>query len=155
MTKKNTQKEYTTADSIENNMLNEPMMGYATTITATMPMYIPQTGFPYNSFLDIAKKIPFTPREWAGILHLSERTLQRHAQNNTPFDGIYTDRILHINQLIDIGLATFSSADAFYNWLKRDKVVFNQPLNFAALSSSQGIQLLIDEVGRIQTGVYL
>jgi len=153
--KKNTQKEYATATSRENNVANETMMGYATTRSVSIPVHIPQGGFSYNKFLNIAKKIPFTPREWAAILHLSERTLQRYAQNNTAFDGIYTDRILHINQLLDIGLATFSSADAFYNWLKRDKIVFNQPLNFSSLSSTQGIQLLIEEVGRIQTGVYI
>ena len=156
--KKNTNKEYSITDSNKNNMVKEPMAGYATSMSAPMPpmpIYVAQTGFSYNKFIAVTRKIPFTSKEWAAILHLSERTLQRYAQNNTSFDGIYTDRILHIEQLIEIGLATFASAEAFYNWLKSEKQILGQTLNFSSLLSSQGIQLLIDEVGRIQTGVYI
>ncbi len=137
----------------ETNLVQEPSIGYG--YPSSVPIFIPQTGFSFNKFMNIANKIPFTQKEWAAILHLSERTLLRYSQNNTAFEGIYTDRIVHIAQLVDAGLATFSSADAFYNWLKREKVVFDQPLNFSSLLSTQGIQLLIEEVGRIQTGVYI
>ena len=34
------------------------------------------------------------------MLHLSERTLQRYAKYNTSFEGIYVDRILHLEQMI-------------------------------------------------------
>jgi hypothetical protein len=121
---------------------------------------VPKQGLPqvaeltYRKFKKIADKVPFTQTEWAGILHLSERTLQRYAKNNSSFEGIYTDRILQLQELIDIGLATFTSSDSFYQWLKKDKTVMGQVLNFHSLSSARGIQETIHQLARIQQGIY-
>ena len=133
--------------------VNEPMLGYSPAIA--MKNIVSQTGYTYSNFQRIARKLPITLKEWALILHLSERTLQRYAQNNTSFDGIYSDRLLQINELMSLGLSTFVSGDAFYDWLKKDKVILGYPLSFSSLYSSQGIQMLIDEIGRIQMGVYI
>lgn len=110
--------------------------------------------FTYRKFKKVADKVPFTQTEWASILHLSERTLQRYAKSNTSFDGIYTDRILQLQELIETGLETFSSAEALYRWLKKDKSVMGHVLNFNSLSSSRGIQETINQLVRIQQGVY-
>lgn len=110
--------------------------------------------FTYRKFKKIADKVPFTQSEWAGILHLSERTLQRYAKNNGAFEGIYTDRILQLQELIDIGLTTFTSPDNFYQWLKKDKIVMGQVLNFQSLASARGIQETIHQLARIQQGIY-
>jgi hypothetical protein len=72
------------------------------------------------------------------MLHLSERTLQRYAKNNSSFEGIYTDRILLLQEMINLGLETFTDADAFYRWLKKDKLVLGQTLNFESLYSDSG-----------------
>ena len=110
--------------------------------------------FPYSKFSKIAAKVPFTQKEWAGILHLSEKTLQRYSKDNKSFEGIYVDRILQLEQLINLGLETFTDADALYRWLKREKKVLGHTLNFESLYSSQGIQDVIDQITRIQYGVY-
>jgi len=111
--------------------------------------------FSYKKFEKIAALVPFTQREWANILNLSERTLQRYASDNSNFEGIYVDRILHVEELIKLGLETFTNADAFYRWLKREKQVLGKTLDFESLYSTRGIQDLIDELGRIQWGVYI
>jgi putative toxin-antitoxin system antitoxin component (TIGR02293 family) len=98
--------------------------------------------------------VPFTQVEWANMLHLSERTLQRYAKNNSSFEGIYTDRILLLQEMINLGLETFTGPDAFYSWLKKDKPVFGQTINFESLYSERGIQEVIDQLTRIQYGVY-
>jgi len=110
--------------------------------------------FAYKKFDKIAVLVPFTQKEWANILQLSEKTLQRYAKDNKSFEGLYVDRILHIEQLINMGLETFTSTDAFYRWLKKDKNILGVKLNFEALYSTQGIQHLIDQLARIQYGVY-
>lgn len=117
--------------------------------------YLPAVAeFTFRKFKKIADQVPFTQSEWAGILHLSERTLQRYAKNNGAFEGIYTDRILQMQELIETGLATFSSPDAFYRWLKKDKPVMGHILNFNSLSSTRGIQETINQLVRVQQGVY-
>jgi uncharacterized protein (DUF2384 family) len=111
--------------------------------------------FTYKKFEKIIAKAPFTLHDWANILHLSERTLHRYSQASKSFEGIYVDRILQIEQLVDAGLATFTDAETFYRWLKRDKKALGQSLNFESLFSAQGINDLMDELGRIQYGVYI
>lgn len=110
--------------------------------------------FPYRKFEKIAALVPFTQKEWANILHLSERTLQRYSKDNSSFEGIYVDRILQIEQMIHLGLETFTDAAAFYRWLQREKKVLGQILNFESLYSTQGIKDITDQIGRIQYGVY-
>ena len=110
--------------------------------------------YSYKKLKKITDMVPFTQTEWANMLHLSERTLQRYAKNNSSFEGIYTDRILLLQEMINLGLETFTNADTFYQWLKKDKPVMGQILNFQSLYSDRGIQEVIDQLSRIQYGVY-
>jgi len=153
MKKESAINQYNTKDKANTDAVNEPLLGYSPAIV--IRNFIPQTGYSYSNFQRISRKLPITLKEWSLILHLSERTLQRYAQNNTSFDGIYSDRIIQINELFELGLNAFSSSNEFYDWLKKDKIILGYSLNFSSLYSSQGIQLLIDEVGRIQMGVYI
>ena len=134
-----------------NRIVEEFAMPYIPSSKLPVPLV---AEFTYRKFKKIADKVPFTQSEWAAILHLSERTLQRYAKNNGSFEGIYTDRILQLQELIDIGLSTFTSPDNFYQWLKKDKLVMGQILNFQSLASSRGIQETIHQLVRIQQGIY-
>lgn len=59
-----------------------------------------------------------------------------------------------MQELIETGLETFSSSDAFYRWLKKDKQILGHNLNFESLYNSRGIIELTDQLARIQYGVY-
>lgn len=134
----------------EQNLLNEPIPVYRS--VKIIPVVL---DYPYRKFEKIARQVAFTQKEWAAILHLSEKTLQRYAKDNKSFEGIYVDRILQMQELIQMGLETFISPEAFYRWLKRDKPVLCELLTFGSLNNFRGIQLIIDQLGRIQHGVYI
>jgi len=151
MAKKAIPKKYAINTEETNSVANEPLAIYAPTGLKKIPT---TTDFVYKKFQKIADKVPFTQKEWANILNLSERTLQRYSKDNLPFSAIYIDRILHIEQLINLGLQTFTSPGSFYNWLKKDKNVMGNKLNFESLYSSIGIQETINQVGRILHNVY-
>ena len=110
--------------------------------------------YTFRKLKRIIETVPFTQVEWANMLHLSERTLQRYAKNNSSFEGIYSDRILLLQEMINLGLETFSDSHTFYQWLKKDKLILGQRLNFESLHSERGIQEVIDQINRIQYGVY-
>lgn len=110
--------------------------------------------YPYTKFQRVASSVPFTLTEWANILHLSERTLQRYAKDNKNFEGIYVDRILQIEQMIHTGLEVFNDADALYSWLKKPKDVLGETIGFDALSHSHGINQVNEQLQRIQHGIY-
>lgn len=148
MAKQVKQRKYN-SDSSKIIKVEEPMPQYRS--IKRLPVV---ADFSYKKFEKIAALVPFTQKEWANILHLSERTLQRYAKDNNSFEGIYVDRILQIEQLINIGLETFVNAEALYAWLRREKKVLGHTLNFESLYNTQGIQDTIDQLGRIQYGVY-
>lgn len=109
--------------------------------------------FTYNEFKKIADKTPFTQAEWAGILHVSERTLQRYAKSNGSFAPINAERAIQIEKVIKEGKITFGKVENFYNWLKQKPYMLEGNLSFDSLSSYEGIQKVLTQLGRIQHGI--
>ncbi|MBK9568833.1 MAG: hypothetical protein IPO53_02120 [Chitinophagaceae bacterium] len=134
----------------EQPSLNEPMPVYRS--IKILPVVL---DYPYRKFEKIARQVAFTQKEWAAILHLSEKTLQRYAKDNKNFEGIYVERILQMQEMIETGLETFTSPEAFYRWLKRDKPMLGIVLHFSNLESSKGIQEHIDAMERLQHGIII
>jgi putative toxin-antitoxin system antitoxin component (TIGR02293 family) len=125
-----------------------------------MPSYrsvkaLPQVkDFTYSEFKKIADKAPFTQAEWASILHVSERTLQRYAKNNGSFAPINAERALQIDKVLKEGKITFGKVENFYNWLKRDPYMLGGNLSFDALYSANGIERVLTQLHRIQHGLF-
>jgi len=148
MKKRTTPKKYKPEET--STKVNEPIAMYRSVkILPTVQ------DFTYKKFEKIANKVPFTQKEWASILHLSEKTLQRYSKDNKSFEGIYVDRILKMQELIEMGLDTFTSSEAFYRWLKRDKPMLGMLLTFSSLLSGEGIQEHINAIGRMQHGIII
>ncbi len=133
------------------NLLTEPEILY-TTQKQKLPA---RKIFEYKKFTALAAKIPFTLKEWAAIIYLSDRTLQRYASENKPFEGIYADRLLQIEKVIQEAGRVFTSPVHFYTWLKEEHTILHHTLSPASLQTQDGIQLVLDELGRIQQGVYI
>jgi uncharacterized protein (DUF2384 family) len=145
---KKRKKAYTIPDSP--SVLNEPVMSY--TAVRAIPQ---QKEYPYKKFDALTVKIPFTLKEWASVLHLSDRTIQRYARENKPFEGIYADRLVQIEKVINESGKVFKKPIDFYQWLHEKHVVLGYVLSAASLQTQDGIQMLLDELGRIQQGVYV
>ncbi len=109
--------------------------------------------FVYSEFKKIADKVPFTQAEWASILHISERTLQRYAKSNGAFAPINAERALQIAHVIQEGKKAFGKTDLFYTWLKTNPAMAEGQLSIESLQSAQGIQMVLTQLGRIQYGI--
>lgn len=110
--------------------------------------------FNYNEFKKIADKAPFTQAEWADMLHLSERTLQRYAKDNGVFAPMNAERVLQIAKVLEQGKITFGSTDGFYDWLKDEPRMMEGNLSIEALSTYDGIEKILTQLGRIQHGLF-
>jgi len=109
--------------------------------------------FTYNEFKKIADKAPFTQAEWAAILHISERTLQRYAKSNGSFAPINAERAVQIEKVLKEAKATFGKTETFYNWLKQKPYMLEGNLSFDSLTTYDGIQKVLIQLGRIQHGI--
>ncbi|MFM2327505.1 MAG: hypothetical protein RIR31_1707 [Bacteroidota bacterium] len=110
--------------------------------------------FTYTDFKKIADKVSFTQTEWAAILHVSERTLQRYAKNNGSFAPINTQRALQIAKIIEMGKITFGSFATFYSWIKRKPYMLGGNLSFESLTTAEGIEKVLTQLHRIQHGLF-
>lgn len=110
--------------------------------------------FTYSEFKKIADKAPFTQAEWAAILHISERTLQRYAKDNSKFAAINAERALQIDKVLKEGKITFGKVEKFYNWLKRNPYMLEGNLSFDSLTTYNGIEKVLTQLGRIQHGLF-
>lgn len=116
---------------------------------------IPQVkDFTYNEFKKIADKSPFTLGEWSLILHISERTLQRYAKNNSTFAPINAERAIQIEKVLQEAKSTFGSVENFYNWLKRKPYMLEGNLSLESLTSYTGIENVLTQLARIQHGLF-
>ena len=108
----------------------------------------------YDDFKKVADKIPFTQAEWSSILHISERTLQRYAKDNHLFAPINAERILLINKVLTEAKITFGKTEKFYEWIKRNPYMMEGNLSVQSLSTYEGIQNVLTQLGRIQQGIF-
>ncbi|MFT3981388.1 MAG: DUF2384 domain-containing protein [Ferruginibacter sp.] len=110
--------------------------------------------FTFAEFKKIADKAPFSQAEWASILHLSERTLQRYAKSEGVFAPMNAERVMQIAKVLEQGKLTFGKAENFYNWLKEEPRMLEGTLSLDSLNSYDGIQRVLTQLGRIQHGLF-
>ena len=110
--------------------------------------------FSTHQFEVLNQKLSFTQPEWAAILHISDRTLQRYLKEGKPFEGLHAEHLYQIDALADIGVSVFESGASFEEWLRAPKYILGKEIGFEALQSFGGVQLIADELGRMEYGVY-
>ena len=146
---KKAKKTITKAQKTPASMMEEPEVLYNRTVRVISSV----KDFTYNEFKKIAEKTPFTQSEWAAMLHVSERTLQRYAKNNSSFAPINAERFVQIIQVVNRAKKVFGSVDYFYNWIHSNPPMLEGDLSFSSLSSQDGIQKILLQIGRIEHGI--
>lgn len=150
--KKNTPKKkpvaYKPNDTV--SKAEEPAVPYYRSIKALPAV----KDFTYNEFKKIADKVPFTQTEWAAILHVSERTLQRYAKANGVFAPINAERAMQIAQVLSRAKEVFGDIAKFYHWIKRNPYMTEGNLSMQSLTTNDGINKVLTQLGRIEHGLF-
>ena len=129
--------------------VEEPLAVYA-----KMPAAHSLKDLTYNDFKKLADKVPFTQSEWSDILHISERTLQRYAKDNHAFAPINAERFMLMENVLQQAKITFGNTEKFYSWLKRSPYMLEGNLSMQSLTTFDGIQNVLTQLGRIQHGIF-
>jgi len=139
----------------DNSELNEPAITYNTLDDRDAFRLINaiKKGISYSFFERLAKNIPFTLREWASYLHLSERSLQRYKKVKGTFGTAASEKIIEITMLNKYGSEVFGDQQKFNTWLNTKSVALGGIKPKELLDSSFGIGMLKDELTRIEHGV--
>lgn len=110
-------------------------------------------GVKYAQFEKMAEETPFTSGDWSAVLNLTERTMQRYKSEQKTFDPIYSDKILQIAILYKTGNEVFGDKTNFDTWLLTKNIALGGVKPKELLDNTFGINLVKDELSRIENGV--
>ncbi len=115
---------------------------------------IVRKGLSSDSFYSsILVNFSFSLSDWAGFLHLSERTLQRYRITHKTFEPIQSEKILELTMLFSYGISVFGDKANFETWLESINIALGSVKPKDLLDTNYGINLLKDELTRIEHGV--
>ncbi len=135
-------------------LLQEPFAGYA----------VPEGKSPFDTIAMIRKGLRrsrldelmdisgFSLDEMAAILHTSSRTLQRYTGNHL-MNADQSERVYELFLLYDRGAKLFGRADSFRSWMGNSLVSLGGLRPRDLLDTSIGINILLDELGKIEHGI--
>ena len=110
-------------------------------------------GIPIGLFEEIVRSSAYTIKEWSRFLHLTERTIQRYKKEKRTFEPLQSERIIEISKLQLKGIEIFGSRVNFEEWMNSKIIALGNIRPMELLDSSFGIDMLMDELGRIEHGI--
>jgi len=110
-------------------------------------------GITIGLFEEIEKSSSYTLKEWSKFLHLTERTIQRYKKEKRKFEPLQSERIIEITKLNFKGKEVFGSKVNFEEWMNSKIIALGNVRPIELLDSSFGIDLIMDELGRIEHGI--
>ena len=94
-----------------------------------------------------------TPVEMASIMHTSDRTLRRYTASKL-LNPEQSERVIELARLYSRGEDVFGSLDAFKEWIDSSVIALGNKKPKEFFDTSLGIELLMEELGRIEHGVF-
>lgn len=88
----------------------------------------------------------------AQILHVSVKTLRTYAQSGKRLDPPSSEQVLKLHLMHLKGEEVFGTSQAFRNWLEKPAHGFEGQIPLTLLQTSEGIDLIIEELERIAYG---
>ena len=101
----------------------------------------------------IAEGTPFLLTEWATFLDTPPEKLAGQYPPDRSFDTMRSDRILELTRLIHKGISVFGTVEKFKSWLNFNSPALGGRQPKSILTSTFGIRMAMDELGRIEHGV--
>lgn len=110
-------------------------------------------GVSKKALISLAKRISLTIQEIAGIMHISERTLQRY-EPTTLIKTEHAEKAIELARLYERGTEVFGTMENFNDWMKTPNYTLNGEAPLSLLDTSIGFELILQTLGRIEYGVF-
>jgi putative toxin-antitoxin system antitoxin component (TIGR02293 family) len=137
------------------SIVSEPTVSYSSLDDARAfdLINLIKKGLLYQKFEELYEQFTFSLSDWSSILHISERTMQRYEAENKRFDPVQSEKIIQVAMLHKYGVSVFGTRDKFNSWLHTRNIAMGGFVPKDLLDSSIGIDLVKDELVRIEYGV--
>ncbi len=103
-----------------------------------------------NSFIEHSS---LTKKQVSRMINISERTLQRNSPDKT-INTNSSERLIKLTRLFYKGISVFNKKEKFITWLNRPNRSLDNQLPIELIETNMGIDLVIDELLKIEHGVF-
>jgi len=110
-------------------------------------------GVPKSALLQLTDYLRFSNGQMAALLPVSGRTLQRYAPKKL-LSPVVSEHILRLAEVAAKGRNVFEDKNKFLAWLSQPNITLSNKTPLSILDSSFGTDMILDELGRIEHGVY-
>lgn len=113
-------------------------------------------GIPYVFFNLIKERTPFNDEDWASFLGISTKSLQRNkAKEDFVFKPLQSEKIFELAEVTSLGNAVFDSIEQFYLWLNTPSFALGNLQPIELLKDSYGKEMVVDELNKIDQGIFV
>ncbi len=112
-----------------------------------------QSGVSINYLNKISAKYDISINDWADIMGISTKSLQRYQQQENILSAIQTEFVLKIERLYALGEEVFGTTQNFKLWMQKPAYGLGNKIPASILTTVSGINLVINQVLRIAHGV--
>ncbi len=110
-------------------------------------------GVTKDALLHLAKYLSFSMNQIAQLLPVTERTIQRYTLKKH-FNRAVSEQILQIAEVAAKGSEVFEGRDKFLTWMNHPNMALDKKTPMSLLSSKFGVDMVLDELGKIEHGVF-
>jgi putative toxin-antitoxin system antitoxin component (TIGR02293 family) len=110
-------------------------------------------GVTKDALLRLGKYLNLSTSQMADLVAITERTIQRYTLKRT-FNRIVSEQILQIAEVAVKGTNTFGDKDKFLSWMHQPNKALADKTPMSLLGSRFGTEMISDELGRIEHGVF-
>lgn len=109
-------------------------------------------GVDARAFFDIVRLSGYSKDEMARVFSTSVKTFSRYEKENKKLGPLRSELILKIMALFKKGLEIFGGLESFKTWLSKTAFGLGNHTPFSLIHTSTGIDLVHDELVRIEFG---
>ena len=112
-----------------------------------------KAGITKEALKNLAKYLSLSTTQLAKLLPVSERTILRYTSKK-PFNRVVSEQIIQIAEVVARGTEVFQDKEKFISWMHSPSKALANQTPLSLLDSRFGTEMVLDELGRIEYGVY-
>ena len=114
-------------------------------------VFTARKGIKPKVFFDLAGAIKMSESKLATILNLSSRTINNYKARQQNLDPLYSEHLLKLIALFELGENVFGNVNEFMYWLEKPFWnILEKPIDW--MNTPGGVDLLTDELNRLAQG---
>ena len=110
-------------------------------------------GITKDALIRLVNYLNLSMSQMAKLIAITERSIQRYALQDH-FNRIVSEQILQIAEVAARGTNVFEEKDKFLSWMQQPNKALANKTPLSLLHSRFGTEMVLDELGRIEHGIF-